>query len=856
MRLPLFLLYFALSLQISAKEFPDAFFANYCFDCHDDVTQKAEIRLDDAIDRDWSNPESLRFFETVKKVIEAGEMPPPKKNNQPRENERQEVVQWLHESLMEHSNVGGTVLRRLNRIEYETTIRHLFPIKDFKVPPGFPPDQSFHGFDNVGEGLVLSAPLLEAYQEAAISVADRYFPPRPKTVEPSTMKIHPEDMVISYSSGQIVDGAMRLASKSSPTMRSCSWPSKFEAFGSGTYTVSLNLSARGCSNSNPAKFHLLAKKVSDADGVAVESLRKLAEIDVVSETPCQFVHEVDIYAGETIIFYWANAPLDSDNNDKSELELYLKKRFSDDPKLMAAWMAIEHSNGIRGGLGWERVKEKLKSPELDLSEADVNSAQGEKLIRKMTGNPVLYVETLSYDLFENGPNVGIHEVTVSGPHKWVEDNETRLSRLRRESFLAPGAGLSGEPAAVAVMNYFLSKCFRRPAGEEMVLPYVQMIMDHAAEPGRTLDDGYHLAIRTALTSPEFLYRETRPGELDNFDLLARLSYFLTSGPRSKFFAAAAMKGQLTDLKVLEKQTRSALRSSSVKPFIEHFTGQWLGTRELSDIMPDERLLNYNSADRKAMTDEAEMLFEEILKNNLPLETFIKPGFTYMNQPLASKFYDMKKAVKGKAMKKIPLPDDSPFGGVLGMATVMMSTANGVDTQPVERGVWVLENILGDPPPPPPENVPAITPDTRGTKTVRDLLDAHRSDESCARCHRKIDPIGYVLENFDPVGRWRTHYPDYSNGKAQQGIKIDTSGKFPGADAEFSHVNDLKDHVVKNIDQFATCLGEKILTYATGRKLTYADKNELHEIVHHTITNELGFQDFVVALVKSKTFRTK
>lgn len=854
--------FFSLSLLIAnytfGSEFPDSFFANYCFDCHDDVTQKGEVRLDDAIDREWGEMDSLHFFERVKKVVSSGEMPPPEKKNQPDPSERKKVSQWLHEKLMEHSRVGGTVLRRLNRTEYENTIRTLFPIRDFKVPNGFPSDQSFHGFDNIGEGLILSAPLMEAYQEAAILIADKYFPPPRKEVSRSTVVVKPEEMVISYSSGQVVDGAMRLASKSSPMMRSCSWPAKFEAKGSGKYRVKLKLSAIGDDLGEvPAEFHLLAKKVSETDATGVESLRKLAGFEVSSSEPVVYEKEVDIYAGETIVFYWANAPLDSDNADKADLAAFVKARFENDPRLMAAWMAIEHNAGIRGGVGWERVKEKLNDPELDLSTAKVDSPEGKKLINTMLKNPVLYVETMSYDLFENGPNVGIHEVTISGPGEWVEDDEARFSRLRRESFLAPGINMSGEPAVVAVMNHFLSRCFRRPVGEDQVLPYVHLITDHASQPGRTLEDGYHLAIRTALTSPEFLYRESRPGRLDDFDLASRLSYFLTSSPKSRFFDNAAMKGQLTDLKVLERQTRAALNSPSIYPFIENFTGQWLGTRELSEIMPDPRLLNYNDGDRKSMVDEVESLFREILTKNLPLDTFIKPGFTYMNQPLATKFYDMKKSVKGKGMKKVSLPESSPFGGVLGMAGVMMATANGVDTQPVERGVWVLENILGDPPPPPPANVPAITPDTRGSKTVRDLLDAHRADASCARCHNKIDPLGYVLENFDPVGRWRTHYPVYDEkGQAVPGIKIDTSGRLPGADQDLTHINDLKDHVVKHIDQFAFCLGEKILTYATGRELSYADRQELKNIVNRMVEQNDGFQDFVVELVKSEVFLTK
>ena len=186
----------------------------------------------------------------------------------------------------------------------------------------------------------------------------------------------------------------------------------------------------------------------------------------------------------------------------------------------------------------------------------------------------------------------------------------------------------------------------------------------------------------------------------------------------------------------------------------------------------------------------------------------------------------------------------------------MATANGVDTEPVSRGVWMLENVLGDAPPPPPKNVPAITPDTRGAKTIRELLDAHRSDESCARCHVKMDPLGYVLENFDPVGRWRTHYPIYDKkGKATDGPKIDATGTMPDGYA-FTHVNDLKRYVVENLDQFANCLAEKLMTYATGRTLTYADREAIKPIVAANLENKEGLRDLFIALLGSEVFLKK
>ena len=190
---------------------------------------------------------------------------------------------------------------------------------------------------------------------------------------------------------------------------------------------------------------------------------------------------------------------------------------------------------------------------------------------------------------------------------------------------------------------------------------------------------------------------------------------------------------------------------------------------------------------------------------------------------------------------------------------MMATANGVDTQPVLRGVWLLENILGDPVPEPPPDVPAVEPDTRGAKSIRELLKKHNSDSNCSSCHKKIDPPGFALENFDPVGRWRDHYPVYQKvGEKvvrKDGLPVDSSGTMRDG-TRLKDVTDLKRYLVENIDIFGKCLAEKLLVYATGRDLSYAEKVELDRIVEQVRMKGNGFQDLIVALVLSESFRTK
>jgi hypothetical protein len=201
-----------------------------------------------------------------------------------------------------------------------------------------------------------------------------------------------------------------------------------------------------------------------------------------------------------------------------------------------------------------------------------------------------------------------------------------------------------------------------------------------------------------------------------------------------------------------------------------------------------------------------------------------------------------------AFRKIKIERGGRYGGLLGQAAILMATANGVDTQPVIRGVWVLENILGTPPPPPPKNVPALTPDTQGATTPRELLTAHTKDAACAGCHQRIDPVGYVLENYDPVGRWRTKWP-ISN------VKIDPSGVLPDK-TKIKDAVEFKSWLVENIDLFSECVAEKLIIYATGRVQNYAEKREIEEIVERNHENGNGFRDLILSLIESETFRTK
>ena len=767
---------------------------------------------------------------------------PPEKKKQPSKAEREKLVKWVDGELLENTAIGGTLARRLNKSEYLATIQSLFSIRNFKLPPGFPADSEHHGFDNIGEGLLLSPPLLEAYSETAKMVADQIFPPPPRTPEPVEFKTGPEGLVISYSSSKRVDGAMRLGMKCNPIWRSSTWPDRIETKDDGVYQFKVTLSAFRPEKGQKMIAKILARDVASADSVSHKSLRLLQEIEVTKESPKTFEFEAELYAGQTPVFHWANALFSSDRDAKEDLKAYIRKRGKENPKFLPAWQAMlakSKGQGFRGGIGWERVKAQMERDDLP----ELTPKQEEDLLKKMISNPVLYAETVVFDVFDNGPSLEIHGLELSGPHKPLEKPRNQDNQRLKLAFLGKDA------THEEIIRRFLTKAFRRPVDDDTIRIFLE-IHDRHIEEGHSPDEAMHLVIRNALIAPQFLYRSLKDGQLDNHDLAARLSYFLTGNPPSSTLLTYAQNGKLSDSKVLIGEAKKLLPKSARTPFIENFTGQWLDTRLLPDIMPDPKF-KFSADDEKNARLEVEHFFFEMLKDNRPMTDFIDPDFTWTSGRIAKEVYGLTTGFdkkKANGLHRVNLQRGGRYGGLLGQSAVMMATANGVDTQPVVRGVWVLENILGMPPPPPPKSVPALTPDTQGATAPRDLLSAHTNSTSCAGCHRKIDPVGFVLENFDPVGKWRDQWPGIN-------VDIDASSTLPDG-TKIKDIVEFKAWLVDNIDLFSQCLADKLMTYATGRVLNYSERKEIEGIVALNTIDGNGFRDLVLSLVDSKTFRTK
>ena len=850
----------------SAPTYARELITQNCVACHTGPQAQAEVSLDtESID--WQTREATAFWERVYNVLSRNEMPPAAAR-QPSAEARQQTLDWLTRQLTKHSGVGGAVPRRLNREEYENTIRDLFDLPEFELPDAFPSDDSAHGFDNVGEGLVLSPPLMAQFLELATLVADEILPSDtgPETPDAKHYPIGIDGLAGSEGGQQSGDRFRLFGSRNMASL--AVWPSLFEAPQSGVYRLRVDAAAFQTEKmfyarrDKPFRLGVYARPKIDQVYSPFDDIRKLAELEVDASTEATFGAEVELVKGEMFGLRWIDGPAYSDPPSRELSPTFLTDRLKRDRLYYAAMLEIGGGGrGVTRTELYEKTRALMENGTLDLSDPRLDKMP-EDLGGGLSDRPHNWIKHYVHEeLYRFGPALDITGVEIEGPLRLIEDDETRARKARTKRFLGERpAGADNREYARSILSRFLPRVFRRPVSDQQVDAYAELAMKASR-----LEDGLHLAVRRALVSPNFLYRGLRPGRLDDHDLASRLSYFLTSAPPDdRLFTA-----RLSDPNILKRETLRLLDDPRNQNFVRSFTGQWLGTRILPDIMPDPRLLKFNNPHRQAMIDETELFFSEILAKNLSLETFIDPNFSYRNERL-NLIYGGD--VEGREMRRVPIERGGRQGGILGLASVMMATANGVDTQPILRGVWLLENVFGTPTPPPPANVPAIAPDTSGTTTIRAQLNAHSADPSCARCHDRIDPLGMVLENFDPVGRWRDNYPVYiqppdgaealkkefysSIGQGTTiGPRIDAVGLMPDG-TRLNDVTDLKRYLLDHIDMFSHGLTEKLLVYSTGRPPSFGDDRVIDQIVADIKAKGNGFRDLIVAVVESEAFQTK
>lgn len=409
----------------------------------------------------------------------------------------------------------------------------------------------------------------------------------------------------------------------------------------------------------------------------------------------------------------------------------------------------------------------------------------------------------------------------------------------------------GEQVEVARANIrqFASRAFRRPITDEESDRLFEVMRD-AFQRGAEREEIFQTVVAAILTNPNFLFRveqDPQPDdedgirELNGYELASRLSYFLWSSMPDQRLFDLAESGQLTNKQVLAAEAKRMLADPKSRALIDNFAGQWLQLRDVAILMPDPvRFPKFDNALRSAMRTETETFFERMIREDGRVLDFLDADYTYVNQRLAE-HYGIND-ITGDEFQKVALPPGRR--GVLTHSSILMLTSNPTRTSPVKRGKWILENFLAEPPPPPPANVPLLEEGGEVLGSLREQMEQHRSNESCAVCHRKMDALGFGLENFDAVGGWRDRDGDYA---------IDASGELPGG-IEFEGANELMQILSREKNQqFCRCLAEKLLTYGLGRGLTSYDRCTIKAAVSALEENEYRFSSLIEAIVTSDPF---
>jgi len=445
----------------------------------------------------------------------------------------------------------------------------------------------------------------------------------------------------------------------------------------------------------------------------------------------------------------------------------------------------------------------------------------------------------------------IYQVSINGPYAAQGPGDTPS---RRRVFICQPKQESEEDAcAQRILATLMRRAYRRPVSDGDLRKPLALFRESRKV------EGFEAAIETALSavlvSPEFLFRVERDPagvasktayRLNDLELASRLSFFMWSSIPDDELLEIAERGRLSQLGVIEQQVRRMLADPRSRSLVNNFAGQWLHLRNLESATPDLRLFpDFDDNLRQAFRLETELFFDSVMREDRSIVDLLKADYSYVNERLA-KHYGIPH-VYGSRFRRVSLAKDSQRGGLLRQGSILTVTSYATRTSPVIRGKWILENVIGTPPPPPLPNVPTLKDNTvSATLSVRERLAEHRANAACASCHNMMDPVGFSLENFDAVGRWRT---------LEEGKPIDNTGGLPDG-STFKGVSGLEHGLLKRPELFASTLTEKLLTYALGRGIEHYDAPAVRKIVRDAKAHEFRFSSVILGVVNSTPFRMR
>ncbi|WP_422927621.1 DUF1592 domain-containing protein [Singulisphaera sp. PoT] len=842
---------------------------NRCLDCHDAVTKKGNLDLEE-LAFEPANPQNFARWAKVYSRVEAGEMPPKKEGRIP-EGEVGPAIAALKKALVAVDDArlagkGRTALRRLTRVEYENTLRDLFDMPGIALQALLPPDGSSHGFDKNSEALFLSHVNLAKYIEAADHVLDLAIAARPSAprVQKTRTSLLDRGGSAPYLSMQ-GDCVLLRGFKPDPA-----YP------------------PAGAHRHQDQGAHE-AMGMYDTDS-SVGIFRREDE-----SVNYYFRGHTTIYPGR----YRIRASTWAFGWDKGQV---LPARGTEALRLAVVQLTGDgrggqHPNYTLGYLDAPSLKPTERGMDVWLNENEIMGCDVSSLA------PVANYNRKGHAMAFIGPGIAVDWIDVEGPlnDRWPPRSHRLIfGDLPIEPFVAkenPGTtpprrvdfeGLwlgegknSRDPVTGAwtvrskqprqhaerLLAGFLPKAFRRPVPGEVRERYVGLVED-CIKAGDCFESAMRQAVRTALCSPDFLYHVEPAESLDDFALGNRLAYFLWNSLPDDRLTKLATNAQLHEPTMLRAEVERLLEDPRSQRFVDDFLGQWLKLRSIAANDPDKKLYpEFSPYLQESMVLETRAYFRELLDRDLDATHLVRSDFAMLNEKLAA-HYGVE-GVSGPGIRRVPLPADCKRGGFLTQASILKITANGTTTSPIPRGAFVMDRLLGRPPEPPPSSVPAVEPDVRGATTIRQQLAKHRDNTTCAGCHATIDPPGFALESFDVIGGMRDRYRSLEIGDPAPRGSIDPSIGIgfklgPAVDPagtladgrSFQDIRELQRILAADRRGLLKNLARQWLVYATGREVAFRDLDAVEAIVVAAEKQGGGIRTLLHEVIQSREFSTR
>lgn len=783
-----------LTVGVSSADERTAFLQQYCLECHSSDAPDGGLDLS-SLSYDLQVPALFEKWVRIHDRIVAGEMPPKAESSI---KDHEYVLQLSTELSQAHREQKGTVLRRLNRQEYQNSINDLLGT-NLKLAERLPADTKLHEFNNIGAALSISMVQMQQYIDCATLAFE-------EVDRQVSRELEQTKTVASYATTQNAEqwlGKVWLKRDDGAVVffKNYGYPTGMLREANVQKDGYYKIRVRGYAYQSDKPITFSIGATTFARGLEQPTFGFFAmppgeptTIETTAWIPARYMVELTVY-GITDRFALKSTPVD-----------------------------------------------QYRGPGLAILDIEVDGPL-----------PVATESQAQAELFRE---LARREVPPRNPRDrnrpdYLPKYEVELSENRSE--------------VEAVLLRLATKAFRRPVDAIEIAPY-RDLFDRETANQASLDEALRTTLVALLCSPDFLYLRERSGSLTDVEIANRLAYFLQRSLPDPALMQLALNGDLKKPSVLEGEVDRLLGDAKFERFIHDFSDSWLQLADINFTNPDEKLFpEFDPYLQWSMLEETRSYLRYLIEMNRDVGELVISDYAMLNERLAEHYQIAD--VNGPEIRRIELPKESVRGGLLSQGAVLKVSANGTNTSPVVRGAWVTERIMGLRVPPPPPGVPGVEPDIRGAATLRELLAKHRSLESCNGCHRLIDPPGFALECFDPVGGYRERFRTTGEGdrvvkeilgrKVQYklGAAVDASGEMYNG-LRFANYIEFRNLLANDRKQLARALASKLLTFATGREMGFSDRPEIERLAENAVVSGKGVRDLIKAVVMSEIFRNK